>query len=184
MTRLEALYKSKIVDAMRENFKYGNIMQVPKIEKVVVSMGIGEASKDKKLMEGGLRDLTQITGQKPRVCPARKSVSNFKLREGMEIGAKVTLRGTRMYEFLDRLISLAIPRVRDFRGLKPTAFDGNGNYSLGLTEQMVFPEINPDDIARVQGMNVAIVTTATTNDEALEMLKLFGMPFRGKDDEN
>lgn len=178
MTRLEALYKSKIVQAMLEEFKYSNKMQVPRIEKIVVSMGIGEASKDKKLLEGGLKDITLITGQKPLVCKARKSVSNFKLRDGMEIGLKVTLRRAMMFEFFDRLVSLAIPRVRDFRGLNPKGFDGRGNYNMGLTEQMVFPEINPDEIARTQGMNIAMVTTAQTDDEARHMLKLFGMPFR------
>lgn len=182
MTRLEALYKSKIVEAMKKQFAYKNAMQVPKLEKIVVSMGIGEASKDKKLMEGGVKDLAVITGQKPKVCKARKSVSNFKLREGMDVGCMVTLRGARMYEFLDRLVSLAIPRVRDFRGLNPKGFDGNGNYSMGLTEQMVFPEINPDTIVKVQGMNVAIVTSARNNEEAREMLKLFGMPFRNMND--
>lgn len=178
MTRLEALYKSKIVQAMLEEFKYSNKMQVPRLEKIVVSMGIGEASKDKKLLEGGFKDLTLITGQKPLVCKARTSVSNFKLREGMEIGLKVTLRRAMMFEFFDRLVSLAIPRVRDFRGLNPKGFDGRGNYNMGLTEQMVFPEINPDDIARTQGMNIAMVTTAKTDDEARHMFKLFGMPFR------
>lgn len=182
MTRLQALYKSKIVESMKEQFAYKNIMQVPKLTKIVVSMGIGEASKDKKLIEGGVKDLTLIAGQKPKVCKARKSVSNFKLREGMDVGVMVTLRGDRMYEFFDRLVALAIPRVRDFRGLNPKGFDGNGNYSMGLTEQMVFPEINPDDIVRVQGMNVAIVTSAKSNEEAREMLKLFGMPFRDMND--
>ena len=178
MTRLEALYKSKIISAMLGEFKYRNSMQVPRIEKIVVSMGIGDAAKDKKLLEGGLKDLAIIAGQKPLVCKARKSVSNFKLREGMEVGLKVTFRRARMYEFLDRLISLVIPRVRDFRGLNPKGFDGRGNYNMGLTEQMVFPEINPDNIARTQGMNISMVTTAETDTEARFMLQKFGMPFR------
>jgi len=180
MTRLEALYRSEIVPALSKEFEYRNKMQTPRLEKIVVSMGIGDASKDKKLLEGGLKDLTRITGQKPLVCKAKKSVSNFKLREGMEIGLKVTLRRAMMYEFLDRLISLAVPRVRDFRGLNPKSFDGRGNYNMGLTEQMVFPEVDPDDIARTQGMNITMVTSAKTDDQAKEMLKLFGMPFREK----
>ncbi|MBN1763826.1 MAG: 50S ribosomal protein L5 [Sedimentisphaerales bacterium] len=179
MTRLEALYKSKIVSTLMEKFHYRNIMQVPKLDKIVVSMGVGRANQDKKLIEGGLNDLMQITGQKPLVCKAKISVSNFKLRQGQEIGLKVTLRGARMYEFFDRLVSLAIPRVRDFRGLNPNSFDGRGNYSMGLTEQAVFPEIDPDKISGVQGMNIAMVTTATTDEEGRELLKLFGMPFKG-----
>ena len=178
MTRLEALYKSQIISAMSKEFGYRNKMQMPKLEKIVVSMGIGDASKDKKLLEGGIKDIERITGQKPLVCKAKKSVSNFKLREGMEIGLKVTLRHAMMYEFLDRLISLAVPRVRDFRGLNPKSFDGRGNYNMGLTEQMVFPEIDPDNIVRGQGMNITMVTSAKTDDQAREMLKLFGMPFR------
>ena len=182
MTRLEALYKSKIAQALTEEFNYKNVMQVPRIQKIVISMGIGDASKDKKLLEGGLKDLTLIAGQKPVICKARKSVSNFKLREGMEIGCKVTLRSTIMYEFFDRLISLAIPRVRDFRGLSPKGFDGHGNYTMGLTEQMVFPEVDPDNITRTQGMNITVVTSAKTDEEARRMLMLFGMPYRGLDD--
>ena len=178
MTRLKALYKSKVVQALTDEFKYHNRMQVPRLDKIVVSMGIGRAIQDKKLLEGAISDLSQITGQKPLVCKARKSVSNFKLREEMEIGVKVTLRGNRMYEFLDRLVSLAIPRVRDFRGLNPGGFDGRGNYSVGLTEQAVFPEIDPDKIATIQGMNVAIVTTAKDNDQGRQLLKLLGMPFK------
>lgn len=182
MTRLEALYKSEIRKKLTQQFQYKNPMQVPKLEKIVVSMGIGEACRDKKLVEGAFRDLTTITGQKPQICQARKSISNFKLREGMEIGCKVTLRGPIMYEFLDRLISVTIPRVRDFRGLNPKGFDGRGNFSMGLTEQLVFPEIDPDKVTRVQGMNIAMVTTAKTNAEAKVLLDLFGMPFRGKND--
>ena len=178
MARLEQVYKEKIVPTLVNEFKYGNRMQVPKLDKVVVSMGVGRALQDKKLLEGALRDITQITGQKPLVCKARKSVSNFKLREGNEIGLKVTLRGERMFEFMDRLVSLAIPRVRDFRGLNPSGFDGRGNYNMGITEQTVFPEIDPDKISAQQGMNISMVTTARTDEEARQMLKLFGMPFR------
>lgn len=178
MARLLELYKQTVTTAMVEEFKYRNKMQVPKLGKIVVSMGVGRAIQDKKLLEGAIRDITQITGQKPLVCQAKKSVSNFKLREGQNVGVKVTLRGKRMYEFLDRLISLAVPRVRDFRGLDPNGFDGRGNYNMGLTEQMVFPEINPDKIEANQGMNISFVTTARTDEEARRMLKLFGMPLR------
>ncbi len=178
MTRLEAIYKSKVIPGMNETFKYGNCMQMPKLDKIIISMGVGEGSKDKKLITAAVSDLTTIAGQKPVICKAKKSVSNFKLRDGMEIGTKVTLRQSQMFEFLDRLISIAIPRVRDFRGLNPSGFDGRGNYSMGFTEQMVFPEINPDKIVRVQGMNVNMVTSAKTDEEALQLLKLFGMPFR------
>ncbi|MCK4628903.1 MAG: 50S ribosomal protein L5 [Sedimentisphaerales bacterium] len=178
MTRLEALYKSKIMSAMMEQFKYRNNMQVPKLEKIIVSMGVGRSIQDKKLIEGVKNDLAQICGQKPLICKAKISVSNFKLRQGVDIGLKVTLRRAMMYEFLDRLVSLAIPRVRDFRGLNPKSFDGRGNYSMGLTEQAVFPEIDPDKIASVQGMNVAMVTTAKTDDEGRTLLNLLGMPFR------
>jgi len=153
-------------------------MQVPKLEKIVVSMGLGRATNDKKLLEGAQNDLTLIAGQKPLVCKAKISVSNFKLRQGMEIGLKVTLRKARMFEFLDRLVSLAIPRVRDFRGLNPKSFDGRGNYSMGLVEQAVFPEINPDNIVSVLGMNISMVTTAKTDEEGRALLRLFGMPFR------
>lgn len=178
MTRLEALYKSKIIPAMMEQFKYRNNMQVPKLEKIIVSMGVGRAIQDKKLIEGAMNDLAHICGQKPLICKAKISVSNFKLRQGMEIGLKVTMRQSMMYEFLDRLVSLAIPRVRDFRGLNPKSFDGRGNYSMGLTEQAVFPEINPDKITGVLGMNVAMVTTAKTDEEGRKLLKLLGMPFK------
>jgi large subunit ribosomal protein L5 len=153
-------------------------MAVPRVEKVVVSMGVGKAIADKKFMDTAVKDMTVITGQKPLICAAKKSVSNFKLREGMETGLKVTLRKERMYEFMDRLINLAIPRVKDFRGLNPTSFDGQGNYSMGLQEQSVFPEIDAGRIENVQGMNITFVTTARTDDEAREMLRLFGMPFR------
>jgi len=180
MARLKDLYKSKIVPELTKEFSYGNVMAVPKMEKIVVSMGIGKASMDKKFLELAKKDLTLITGQAPSVCKARKSVSNFKVRAGMETGLKVTLRGVRMFEFMDRLISLAIPRVRDFRGLNPNGFDGRGNYSMGLGEQSVFPEINPAKVEAQQGMNITFVTTAKTDEEARKMLALFGMPFRGQ----
>jgi len=178
MIRLEALYKSSVMPALTDEFKYRNKMQVPKIDKIVVSMGLGRAIQDKKYLDGAVNDLAQITGQKAYICKAKKSVSNFRLRQGMEIAAKVTLRGKRMYEFLDRLVSLAIPRVRDFRGLKPTAFDGKGNYSLGLSEQSVFPEINPDKIVASQGMNITMVTTAKNDEQGRRLLACLGMPFR------
>jgi large subunit ribosomal protein L5 len=164
--------------ALQSKFKYNTTMAVPRIEKVVLSMGVGRALQDKKYLEEAVKELTAISGQKPLVCKATKSVSNFKLREGSEIGLKVTLRGERMYEFIDRLINLAIPQVKDFRGLNPKSFDGRGNYSLGLSEQTVFPEIDPTKMQFTQGMNIAFVTTAGSNEEAFEMLKLFGMPFR------
>jgi len=179
MARLEKIYKDKIVPTMAEEFGYRNKMQVPKLQKIVVSMGVGRAVQEKKRLETAAHELAQITGQKPLVCKATKSVSNFKLRQGMEIGLKVTIRARRMYEFLDRLISLAIPRVRDFRGLNPHGFDGRGNYNMGLTEQGVFAEIDPAKIVYQQGMNIAFVTTARTDKEAQRMLSLFGMPFRG-----
>lgn len=178
MGRLENTYKEKVVPALNNQFKYGNKMQIPKLEKIVVCMGVGKAIAEKKFMEGAVKDITGITAQKPVACKARKSVSNFKLREGMDIGLKVTLRRKRMYEFFDRLVSLAIPRVRDFRGLNPDGFDGRGNYNMGLTEQTVFPEIDPDKVSHQQGMNINIVTTAKTDEEARHMLTAFGMPFR------
>src|SRR4030042_2465521 len=160
MARLKDLYKSKIAPALREKYSYKSTMAVPKMQKVVVSMGVGKATQDKKFMEQALQDLTMIVGQKPPVCPAKKSVSNFKVRQGDKTGLKVTLRGLRMYEFMDRLINLAIPRVKDFRGLSPNSFDGNGNYSLGMSEQTVFPEIDPAKVESIQGMNITFVTTA------------------------
>ena len=178
MARLNDVYKSKVVSGLKEKFNYSNSMSIPKVEKVVVSMGVGKVIMDKKFMETAINDMTLITGQKPLICKAKKSVSNFKLRDGMDIGLKVTLRKERMYEFMDRLINLAIPRVKDFRGLNPKSFDGRGNYSLGITEQSVFPEVDPANITNNQGMNITFVTTAKTNDEAFEMLRLFGMPFR------
>jgi large subunit ribosomal protein L5 len=178
MARLETLYKEKIIPALVNQFRYKNRMQVPRLMKIVVSMGVGKAIQEKKRLDSAVAELTSITGQKPLVCPAKKSVSNFKLREGMPIGAKVTLRGARMYEFLDRLISLAIPRIRDFRGLNPDGFDGRGNYSMGVAEQSVFPEINAAKVEYQQGLNVSLVTSAKTDSEARQLLNLFGMPFR------
>jgi large subunit ribosomal protein L5 len=178
MARLKDLYKSKIVPELAKEFGYKNLMAVPRIEKVVISMGVGKATQDKKFLELAKNDLTMITGQLPVVSKAKVSVSNFKLRQGVDIGLKVTLRGVRMYEFMDRLISLAIPRVRDFRGLNPDSFDGRGNYSMGLAEQTVFPEINPAKVEGQQGMNITFVTTAKTNQESLKLLSLFGMPFK------
>ena len=178
MARLKDLYKSKIVPDLIKEFDYKNPMAVPRMVKIVISMGVGKATQDKKFLELAKNDLMMITGQMPLVCKAKKSVSNFKLREGNEIGLKVTVRHKRMYEFMDRLISLAIPRVRDFRGLSPRSFDGRGNYSMGLAEQSVFPEINPAKVEFQQGMNIAFITTANTDEEAKKMLALFGMPFR------
>jgi large subunit ribosomal protein L5 len=178
MARLKDTYKSKIAPALKEKFGYSSAMAIPKLEKVVISMGVGRATQDKKFLDNAIRDLTVIAGQKPVVCQARRSVSNFKVREGDKTGLKVTLRRDRMYEFVDRLINLAIPRVKDFRGLNPNGFDGRGNYSMGLEEQSVFPEIDPARIEITQGMNITFVTTAKTNEEARELLRLFGMPFR------
>lgn len=178
MARLKDLYKTKVVPGLISEFNYKNPMAVPRMEKIVLSMGIGKAIQDKKFLEMAKKDLTMISGQIPVVCKAKKSVSNFKLREGMDIGLKVTIRGVRMFEFMDRLINLAIPRVRDFRGLNTEGFDGRGNYSMGLSEQSVFPEINAAKVEFQQGMNITFVTTAKTNDEARKMLQLFGMPFK------
>ena len=178
MARLKDLYKSKIVPELIKEFDYKNPMAVPRMEKVVISMGVGKAALDKKFLESARKDLTLIAGQMPVACKAKKSVSNFKVREGVETGLKVTVRGVRMYDFMDRLISLVIPRVRDFRGLNRNSFDGRGNYSMGLVEQSVFPEINPVKIESQQGMNITFVTTAKTDEEARKMLQLFGMPFK------
>lgn len=180
MARLRDVYKSSIVPELIKEFGYRNIMAVPRMDKVVISMGIGRATQDKKYLELAKKDLTVISGQLPAVCKAKKSVSNFKVRQGQETGLKVTLRGVRMFEFMDRLINLAIPRVRDFRGLDPNSFDGRGNYSMGLAEQSVFPEINPAKIEFQQGMNITFATTAATDEEARRLLALFGMPFRGQ----
>jgi large subunit ribosomal protein L5 len=181
MARLKDLYKSKITQELTKEFGYKNSMAVPRMEKVVISMGVGRATQDKKFLESAKKDLTMITGQMPLVCKAKKSVSNFKVREGTDTGLKVTVRGVRMYEFMDRLISLAIPRVRDFRGLNDKSFDGRGNYSMGLAEQSVFPEINVAKMEFQQGMNIAFVTTARTDKEAKKLLELFGMPFKTRE---
>lgn len=178
MARLKDLYKSKIAPALQKQFGYHTPMAIPRLQKIVLSMGIGKAVQDKKFLELAMKDLTMIAGQKPLVCAAKKSVSNFKLRAGDKIGLKVTLRRDRMYEFMDRLINLAIPRVKDFRGLNPNGFDGRGNYSMGLDEQSVFPEIDPAKIEHQQGLNITFVTTAKSDQEARELLRQFGMPFR------
>jgi large subunit ribosomal protein L5 len=176
--RLKTRYQDDIVPALKERFAYPNPMQVPGLTKIVVNMGVGMAARDAKLMDGAMRDLALITGQKPLVRRARKSIAQFKLREGMPIGAKVTLRGDRMWEFLDRLLTLALPRIRDFRGLSPNQFDGKGNYTFGLTEQSMFHEIDPDTIDRPRGMDITVVTTATTDDEGRALLRALGFPFR------
>ena len=176
--RLQARYRAEIVPALREQFGYANPMQVPGLVKVVVNMGVGEAARDSKLIDGAVRDLAAITGQKPVVTRARKSIAQFKLREGMPIGAHTTLRGDRMWEFLDRLVSLALPRIRDFRGLSPKQFDGRGNYTFGLDEQSMFHEIDQDRIDRVRGMDITVVTTATTDDEGRALLRNLGFPFK------
>ena len=178
MSRLKEQYQNEIVDALTKKFGYKNIMEVPKLDKVVINMGVGEAKDNAKLLDSAIADLEKITGQKAVVCRARKSVANFKLREGMAIGCKVTLRGEKMYEFLDRLVNLALPRVRDFRGVSADSFDGRGNYALGIKEQIIFPEIEYDKIDKVRGMDVIITTTAKTDEEARELLRLFNMPFK------
>jgi large subunit ribosomal protein L5 len=178
MSRLYELYKKEITPKMIEKFNYNNVMQVPKIEKIVINIGVGEAIQNPKALDGAVNDLVAISGQKPIITRGKKSIAGFKLREGMAIGCKVTLRGERMYDFLDRLMNLALPRVRDFRGVSPQAFDGRGNYSLGIKEQTIFPEIEYDKIDKSRGMEVVIVTTAKTDEEARELLKLMGMPFR------
>jgi large subunit ribosomal protein L5 len=176
--RLKTRYREEIIPALQGEFEFANIMQVPGLTKIVVNMGVGEAARDSKLIEGAIRDLTAITGQKPQVTKARKSIAQFKLREGMPIGAHVTLRGDRMWEFLDRLLSLALPRIRDFRGLNGKQFDGRGNYTFGLTEQVMFHEIDQDKIDRSRGMDITIVTTATNDDEGRALLKHLGFPFK------
>ena len=176
--RLKQRYHDEIKGSLKEQFGYGNVMQVPGVVKVVVNMGVGDAAKDSKLIEGAVRDLTDITGQKPVVTKARKSIAQFKLREGMPIGAHATLRGDRMWEFLDRLVTIALPRIRDFRGLSPKQFDGRGNYTFGLTEQSMFHEINQDKIDRVRGMDITVVTTAINDDEGRALLKALGFPFK------
>ena len=177
MSRLKDLYKDEIVDAMVKKFGYKNVMEVPKLDKIVVNMGVGEAKDNAKLLDSAIADLEKITGQKAVICKAKKSVANFKLREGMPIGCKVTLRGEKMYEFLDRLVNLALPRVRDFRGVNPNGFDGRGNYALGIKEQIIFPEIEYDKVDKVRGMDIVFVTTAKSDEEARELLAQFNMPF-------
>ncbi|MGH3546513.1 MAG: 50S ribosomal protein L5 [Mycobacteriales bacterium] len=179
--RLKLRYAAEIVPALTEQFSYANVMQVPGVTKIVVNMGVGEAARDSKLMGGAIADLTQITGQKPQLRKATKSIAQFKLREGQVIGAKSTLRGARMWEFLDRLLSVALPRIRDFRGLSPKQFDGNGNYTFGLNEQSMFHEIDIDSIDRSRGMDITIVTTATSDDEGRALLRALGFPFAGND---
>ncbi len=177
MSRLREMYNGDIKAAMMKKFGYKNEMQIPRLEKIVVNMGVGDAKDNHKVMDGALKDLEVITGQKAIICKAKKSVANFKLREGMPIGAKVTLRGERMYEFADRLINLALPRVRDFRGVNPNAFDGRGNYALGVKEQLIFHDIEYDEVEKFRGLDVVFVTTAKTDEEARELLTLFGMPY-------
>ena len=177
MSRLKTLYNDEIIEAMTKKFGYKNIMEVPKLDKIVVNMGVGEAKDNAKLLESAVKDLETISGQKAVLTKAKKSVANFKIREGLAIGCKVTLRGERMYEFLDRLVNLALPRVRDFRGVNPNAFDGRGNYSLGIKEQLIFPEIEYDKVDKVRGMDIIFVTTAKTDEEGRELLRLFNMPF-------
>jgi len=176
--RLKTKYREEIIGKLREQFQHENIMQVPGLVKIVVNMGVGDAARDSKLIEGAIRDLTTITGQKPAVTKARKSIAQFKLREGQPIGAHVTLRGDRMWEFLDRTLSLALPRIRDFRGLSPKQFDGRGNYTFGLTEQVMFHEIDQDKVDRSRGMDITVVTTATNDDEGRALLKQLGFPFK------
>ena len=177
MSRLKDLYLNEIRDAMQKKFGYKNVMEIPKLEKVVVNMGVGEAKENAKILDSAVKDMETITGQKAVLTKAKKSIANFKIREGMAIGCKVTLRGEKMYEFVDRLVNLALPRVRDFRGVNPNAFDGRGNYALGIKEQLIFPEIEYDKIDKVRGMDVIFVTTAKTDEEARELLTLFNMPF-------
>jgi large subunit ribosomal protein L5 len=176
--RLKQRYRDEIAGQLREQFEYANVMQIPGVVKIVVNMGVGDAARDAKLIDGAVRDLTTITGQKPQIRRATKSIAQFKLREGMPIGAKVTLRGDRMWEFLDRLLAIALPRIRDFRGLSPNQFDGRGNYTFGLNEQSMFHEIDPDSIDRPRGMDITVVTTATTDDEGRALLRKLGFPFK------
>ena len=175
--RLKEQYKTEIVEAMTKKFGYKNIMQVPKLDKIVINMGVGEAKENAKILEAAVSDMETISGQKAVITKAKKAVANFKIREGMPIGCKVTLRGDKMYEFLDRLVNLALPRVRDFRGVSANSFDGRGNYSLGIKEQLIFPEIEYDKVDKVRGMDVIFVTTANTDEEARELIRLFGMPY-------
>jgi len=178
MPRLNELYKSEVVPKLKEKFRYKNAMQVPKLEKVIINMGLGEAIENIKILDSAAEEIGVITGQKPVITKARKSISNFKLRAGVPIGIKVTLRRDRMYYFLDKLMAVALPRVRDFKGISPKGFDGRGNYTLGIKEQIIFPEVNYDKIDKIKGMNITIVTTARTDEEGMELLRLLGMPFR------
>lgn len=177
MARLNDKYKSEVKNALMEKFQYNSVMEIPKMEKIVLNMGLGQAKENSKFLNAAVEELGIIAGQKPLITKAKKSVANFKVREGMNVGAKVTLRGERMYEFFDRLVSIALPRVRDFRGVNPNSFDGRGNYSLGIKEQMIFPEIEYDKVEAVRGMDITFVTTATTDEEARELLRLMGVPF-------
>lgn len=178
MNRLKEKYKADIVPALIEKFNYTSIMQAPKISKIVINIGAGDAVQNPKVLDDAVNELTQITGQKPLITKAKKSIATFKLREGMPIGCKVTLRGERMYDFFDKLVAIALPRVRDFRGVNPKGFDGRGNYTLGVKEQLIFPEIDYDKVSKIRGMDIVIVTTANTDQEAFELLKQFGMPFK------
>ncbi len=177
-SRLKEKYKNEVVPALMEQFQYSNVMEVPKVEKIILNMGVGEAKDNQKLLDSAVNELSIITGQKPIVTKARKSIANFKLREGMNIGAKVTLRGEKMYDFLDKLVNISLPRVRDFRGISPKSFDGRGNYALGIKEQLIFPEINYDDVEHIRGLDIIIVTTAETDEEGKAFLQLMGMPFK------
>ena len=177
MARMKDYYKAEVAPALMKKFSYKSVMQIPKLDKIVINVGAGEAKDNAKAIDAIMNDLSAITGQKPQVCKAKKSVANFKLREGMNIGVKVTLRGERMYEFLDRLFNVALPRVRDFRGISPKSFDGRGNYTMGITEQLIFPEIDYDKIDKVRGMDICFVTTAKTDEESRELLSLMGAPF-------
>ena len=177
MSRLKDFYEAQIVPEMTKKFSYTNKLAVPKLEKIIINMGVGEARENAKVLDGAVRDMSIISGQKPVVTKAKKSIANFKLREGMNIGCKVTLRGDRMYEFKDRLVNIALPRVRDFRGVKANSFDGRGNYTMGIKEQLIFPEIEYDKVDKIRGMDIVFVTTAKTDEEARELLRLFGMPF-------
>ncbi len=177
-SRLKEKYSNEVIPGLMEKFQYNNVMEVPKLEKVVINMGVGEARDNPKLLESAIKEMTIIAGQKPVVTRAKKSIANFKLREGMPVGVKVTLRGERMYEFLDKLMNIALPRVRDFRGISPTSFDGRGNFALGIKEQLIFPEIEYDEVETIRGMDIIVVTTAETDEEAKTFLELMGMPFK------
>ncbi len=177
-SRLRNKYEEEVIEALMEKFQYSNVMEVPKVEKVIINMGVGEAKENPKTLEAAVEELAIITGQRPLITKAKKSIANFKLREGMNVGAKVTLRGERMYDFLDKLMNIALPRVRDFRGVNSSSFDGRGNYALGIKEQLIFPEIEYDKVDRIRGLDIVIVTTANTDEEAKEFLQLMGMPFK------